>query len=159
MKSTEKKAKRVGKVIEAQGRKWDINDFEKYRKYQTAFNRTRYRMYGIRLLKDHETETKMIEWMNSQDNLNVYIKQLVLKDMREKGAATNKDEVYVPAPSIVLPKEVYITRSKKKSEEYEEKNKEILESVPKKRVRPVKKLVNQTGADEAKAKPAKKAKK
>ena len=83
MKSTEKKAKRVGDIVYAQGRPWKIEEYEKFRKYQTAFNKTRYKMYGFRLLKDDEEDQRLIGWLNDRENLNVYIRELIEKDFRK----------------------------------------------------------------------------
>lgn len=82
MQSTKKKAVEKDDMIYAQGKMWSRKSYMHFRQYQTEFNKKRYRMYGIRML--NEADSDLIKWLDSQENLNLYLKDLIAKDMKKK---------------------------------------------------------------------------
>ena len=75
------KKKPVNGIYKAQGRNWTEDQYKRFRKYQTDFNKKRYKMYGIRFIKSNDNA--IIKWLDSQDNLSAYFKKLVLSDMKK----------------------------------------------------------------------------
>ena len=85
MRSTKKKAVVSNKThtIYACGKIWDKDSLKRYREYQSEFLANRYRQFIIRMSK--LTDAGIIEFMESQDNLTGYIRELIQKDMDAKG--------------------------------------------------------------------------
>ena len=47
----------------------------------TAYNVATYKQYNVRF--KHGEDDEVIDWCLSQDNLNAYIRDLIIKDMKE----------------------------------------------------------------------------
>ncbi len=84
MRSTKKKAVVSTKTqtVYACGRIWNKDDLKSYRKYQKDFLVKTYRPFIIRMSKMKDAD--VIEFMESQDNLTGYIRNLIRKDMEVK---------------------------------------------------------------------------
>lgn len=84
MKSTKKKAVASKKSDEifANGRVWTPEQLASYRKYQKDYVKSTYRSFFFRCNNDKESD--LIEWLQMQDNLAGYLKDLVRADMEKK---------------------------------------------------------------------------
>ena len=82
MRSTKKKAVEKDGLVLAQGRIWTDEQYLRNKQYKAEYNRKKYKMYGIRFL--NESEQDIIEYLNGQENLNQYFRELILADMKKK---------------------------------------------------------------------------
>ena len=84
MRSTKKKLVKSPKTqtVYACGRIWNEDHLKSYREYQRDFLVKTYRPFIIRMSKMKDAD--MIEFMESQDNLTGYIRDLIRKDMEAK---------------------------------------------------------------------------
>lgn len=84
MKSTKKKAVASKKSDEifANGRVWTKEQLSSYREYQKEYIKSTYRSFLFRC--NSEKESDLIEWLQMQDNLAAYLKDLVRADMDKK---------------------------------------------------------------------------
>ena len=80
-KSKSVKDKSKGVTYSA-GRIWTDKQLENYRKYQVNFLRDTYRTFVVRLKK--EGDKKLISFLEKQDNVTEYIKNLIVEDMKKK---------------------------------------------------------------------------
>lgn len=83
MKSTTRlyKTDNKGMLILNNGRKMSAKAREKQNEYRKKFIKNTYRRYSLRLKLNDDKE--MINYLNSKENLNAYIKELVIKDMNK----------------------------------------------------------------------------
>ena len=79
MKSTKSKVTTKGDKIISSGREFSKEALKSYRQYQADYIKKKYRSFIIRLRYDEDS--KLIEHMESKDNLSNYIKMLVEKDI------------------------------------------------------------------------------
>ena len=77
-----KKAVEKDGLVLAQGRIWTDEQYLRNKQYKAEYNRKKYKMYGIRFL--NESEQDIIEYLNGQENLNQYFRELILADMKKK---------------------------------------------------------------------------
>ena len=59
----------------------------KQKAYINEYNKTNYKRYGIKIHKTYEP--KLADYLESIDNVNGYIKNLILADMKAKGIDTD----------------------------------------------------------------------
>ena len=88
LRSTKKRAVEKDEMILAQGKMWSKKSYMHFRQYQTEYNKKRYRMFGIRML--NEADKDLIKWLESKDNLNEYLKNIIRKDMEKSKKAKKK---------------------------------------------------------------------
>lgn len=84
MRSTKKKSVKSlkTKTVYACGRIWSEDDLKSYRDYQNDFLIKTYRPFIFRMSKLKDAD--VIEFMESQDNLTGYIRNLIREDMKVK---------------------------------------------------------------------------
>lgn len=63
-------------------------DYAKKLAYNNAYNRQNYKSFSIRLNK--ETETDLIDWLNSKEKVKEYLVHLIEKDMEKESKKKNK---------------------------------------------------------------------
>ena len=83
MKSTKSKAVVVGDRTIAQGKSWKTDSLHNYRKKQQEFIKDNYRSFAIKLNRGKDKE--LIDYIESQENATEFIRQLIKKDMGERG--------------------------------------------------------------------------
>lgn len=88
LRSTKKRAVEKDEMIFAQGKMWSKKSYMHFRQYQTEYNKKRYRMFGIRMLNDADKD--LIKYLESKDNLNDYMKDLIRKDLNKTKKAKKK---------------------------------------------------------------------
>ena len=57
-----------------------------YVKYQTDYVKKTYRQFMLKI--NRGTESDIMDWLESQENVQAYLKELVRKDMKRKLART-----------------------------------------------------------------------
>ena len=82
MRSTKPKKETNNDVIIASGRKWTKEQYDNFRQYQNDYYKKSYRNFIFKLNKVDDAE--IIEYLESQDNATDYMRQLVIKDMKNK---------------------------------------------------------------------------
>ena len=82
MRSTKPKKETNNDVIIASGRKWTKKQYDNFRQYQNDYYKKSYRNFIFKLNKVDDAE--IIEYLESQDNATDYMRQLVIKDMKNK---------------------------------------------------------------------------
>lgn len=88
LRSTKKRAVEKDGMVYAQNKLWGKKSYLHFRQYQTEYNKKRYRMFGIRML--NEADADLIKYLESKDNLNTYLKELIRKDMNKQKRAKKK---------------------------------------------------------------------
>lgn len=69
-------------TISNNGRRRTLKSYKKLINYQTEYAKKTYRRYLFRLRNDKDIE--IINYLNSKDNLNRYIKELIIKDIEKE---------------------------------------------------------------------------
>ena len=88
MKSTKSKVSKKGEMIVSAGRTYSPEALKKFRQYQTKYEKENYRRISLRI---RSTETELIEWLESQENVMEYIRSVVKADMiRQKKKLADK---------------------------------------------------------------------
>ena len=82
MKSTKSKLVRKKDRIISPGRVWSREAFDRTRDYQISYYKENYRSFNIRFSRKNDQE--IISYLESQDNLAGYIRELVTKDIEKK---------------------------------------------------------------------------
>lgn len=87
MKSTKKTAvtSKDGKTVYAQGRMWDSDKLKEYRDYQHRFAK-KYRLFTFRFDQTKVDDLALVKYLESQESLTGYLRDLVTKDMESKDA-------------------------------------------------------------------------
>ena len=71
-------------MIEAHGRRYSPEYYDRFKKYQQDYQKKKYRQFLIRARYDEDGD--VIEHMSKQESLNAYIFNLIRKDMKRKGS-------------------------------------------------------------------------
>lgn len=82
MKNTENKSVKSKTGVYAQGRVWEKEAFDRYRKYQIAFTKKNYRTFALRFSREKDAE--IIKRMEAQENLVEYLRVLISKDIEKE---------------------------------------------------------------------------
>lgn len=90
MKSTENKSVKSKTAIYAQGRVWNKEAFDRYRKYQIEFSKKNYRTFALRFSR--EKDSAIIQRMEEQENLVEYLRNLITKDIEKDAKKKNKSK-------------------------------------------------------------------
>ena len=82
MRKNEKKLVKSKSGVYAQGKMFSKESYKHYREYQQEYQKKTYRMFNIRF--SYTNDAELIEWMENQEQLAPYIRDLVTKDMEKK---------------------------------------------------------------------------
>lgn len=85
MKSTKNKKRKVAGTEDKYRKNnkiWSEKTLEWYRAYQRDYHKNRLRQFTIRY--DRINEKKLIEYLESQENVTKYLKELQIADMKKK---------------------------------------------------------------------------
>lgn len=80
-KTSKKYFKKNGKIYTGSGRVYTEESFKRNREYSVYYMKNNYRVFVIKCRKDNDDV--LIQWMESKDNLTNYVKELIIKNMKE----------------------------------------------------------------------------
>lgn len=83
LKDTKKNVKKVGKSVVTGYRTFSSEQARKaFVQRSTDYNEKKYKSFSVRL--NYGEDDEIIKWLESQDNVNAYLKQLLLNDAEQE---------------------------------------------------------------------------